>query len=75
MQRLYVEGNEPPMYLRFGKQCIQYALKLRNNPENPTYDVVFNPLYPDRYSNKLNAIQSFGQHIEADLAVVCPQLD
>ena len=39
MQRsLYVEANEPPLYLRFDKLCIQYALKLRSNPDNPAYD-------------------------------------
>ena len=43
MQSLYVEANEPPLYLRFDKLCIQYALKLRSNPDNPAYDVVFNP--------------------------------
>ena len=39
MQSLYVEANEPPLYL---KLCVQYALKLRSNPDNPVYDVVFN---------------------------------
>ena len=29
MESLYVEANEPPLYLRFDKLCIQYALKLR----------------------------------------------
>ena len=43
MQSLYVEANEAPFYLRFDKLCIQYALKLRSNPDNPAYDVVFNP--------------------------------
>ena len=28
MQSLYVAANEPPLYLRFDKLCIQYALKL-----------------------------------------------
>ena len=27
MQRLYVEANEPTLYLTFNKLCIQYALK------------------------------------------------
>ena len=44
MQSLYVEANEPPLYLRFDKLCIQYALQLRSNPDNPAYDVVFNPV-------------------------------
>ena len=35
MQSLNVEANEPPLYLRFDKLCIQYALKLRSNPDNP----------------------------------------
>ena len=35
MQSLYVEANEPPLYLRFDKLCIQCALKLRSNPNNP----------------------------------------
>ena len=43
VQSLYIEANEPPLYLRFDKLCIQYALKLRSNPDNPAYDVVFNP--------------------------------
>ena len=42
MQSLYVEANEPSLYLRFDKLSIQYALKLRSNPDNPAYDV-FNP--------------------------------
>ena len=40
MQSLYVEENEPPLYLKFDKLCIQYALKPRSNPDNPVYDVV-----------------------------------
>ena len=75
MQSLYVEANKPPLYLRPDKLCVQYALKLRSNRENPTYDVVFNPLYPDRYMNKPSTIRSFGHRVEADLVAVCPQLD
>ena len=40
---LYVEANEPPLYLRFDKLFAQYALKLRSNPEKQTYDVVLSP--------------------------------
>ena len=43
MQSLYVEASEPPLYLRFDKLCVQYALKLRSNPDNPAYNIVFNP--------------------------------
>ena len=68
MQSLYVEANEPPLYLRFDKLCVQYALKLRSNP---AYNAVFNPPYYDLY----DAIRSFGHHAEEDLSVVFPQLD
>ena len=75
MQSLYVEANESPLYLRFDKLCIQYALKLRSNPDNPAYDVVFNPQYYDLYDKKPSAIRSFGHRVEEDLSAVCPQLD
>ena len=75
MQSLYVEANEPPLYLRFDKLCVQYALKLRSNPFNPAYDVVFNPQVYDLYDKKPSAIRSFGHRVEEDLSVVCPQLD
>ena len=70
MQSLYVEANEPPLYLRFDKLYIQYALKLRSNPDNPAYDVVFNPQLYDLYDKKLSAIRSFGHHVEEDLLSV-----
>ena len=75
MQSLYVETNEPPLYLRFDKLCIQYALKLRSNPDNPAYDVVFNPQYYDLYDKKPSTIRSFGHRVEEDLSAICPQLD
>ena len=72
MQSLYVEVNKPPLYLRFDKLCVQYALKLRSNPDNPAYDVGFNPQFYDLYDKKP---RSFGHRVEEDLSVVCPQLD
>ena len=68
MQSLYVEANEPPLYLRFDKL-------LRSNPDNPGYDVVFNPQLYDLYDKKPSAIRSFGHRVEEDLSVVCPQPD
>ena len=73
--KLVCRGNEPPLYLRFDKLCIQYALKLRRNPNNPAYNVVFNPQLYDLYDKKPSAIKSFGHHVEEDLSDVCPQLD
>ena len=73
--KLVCRGNEPPLYLRFDKLCIQYALKLRSNPDNPAWDVVFNPQFYDLYDKKPSAIRSFGHRVEEDLSAVCPQLD
>ena len=75
MQSVYVQVNEQPLYLRFDKLCIQYALKLRSNLDNPAYDVVFNPQFYDLYDKKPSAIRSFGHRVEEDLSAACPQLD
>ena len=72
MQSLYVEANEPPLYLRFDKLCIQYALKWGSNPDNPTYNV-FNPQFYDLDYKKPSAIRSFEHRVEEDLSAVCPQ--
>ena len=50
-------------------------MRLRSNPENPAYDVVFNTQYYDLYEKKPSAIRSFGNRVEEDLSAVCPQLD
>ena len=73
IQSLYVEVNEPLLYLRFDKLCVQYALKLRSNPDDPVYDV-FNPQFYDLYGRKLSA-RSFGHCVEEDLSVIRPQLE
>ena len=75
LQSLNVEANEPPLYLRFDKLCIQYALKLRSNPDNPAYNVVFNSQIFYLYDKKPSEIRSFGHRVEEDLPAVCPQLD
>ena len=48
---------------------------MRSSPDNPAYDVVFNPQYYDLYHKKPFAIRSFGHRVEKDLSAVCPQLD
>ena len=35
-------------------------MKLKANPWNPAYDVVFNPKYQNLYANKDSATDSFG---------------
>ena len=57
---LYVEVHEPPLEIRREKLALQYTIKLKANPENPAYDVVFNPKYQHLYANKGSATDSFG---------------
>ena len=42
---LLVEANEPSLYNRRLKLSMQYALKLKSNSSNPTYEIVFEPQY------------------------------
>ena len=47
---------------------------MRNNPNNPAYDVVFNLQFYDLYEMKPPAIRPFGHCVKEDSSV-CPQLD
>ena len=58
---LYAEANEPSLNLRRKKLSMQYYLKLKSNPENPTHKVVFDQLYRDDFQKKNNVIPPF-QH-------------
>ena len=60
VESLYVEANEPPLEIRREKLALQYTIKLKANPGNPAYDVVFNPTYQHLYANKDSATDSFG---------------
>ena len=61
---LYVEANEPSLYNRRQKLALQYILKLKCNPLNPTHKIVFNPQYKRLFERKPNAIPPFGIHLE-----------
>ena len=62
VESLYVEAHEPPLEIRREKSALQYILKLKANPGNPAYDVVFNPKYQILYADKESATDSFGIH-------------
>ena len=47
-----------PLEIRREKLALQYTIKLKDNPENPAYDVVFNPKYQHLYANKKSATDS-----------------
>ena len=50
------------MEIRRDKLALQYVLKHKANPENPAYDVVFNPKHQELYKDKESATDSFGIH-------------
>ena len=60
VESLYVEAHEPPLEIRREKLALQYTSKLKANPGNPAYDVVFNPKYQHLYANKDSATDPFG---------------
>ena len=67
VESLYVEAEEPSLYLRREKLALQYAIRLAANPSNPTFKVTFPPHISqyiiDLYDNKPNVIRSFGLRI------------
>ena len=62
VESLYVGAHEPPLEIRREKLALQYNLKLKANPGNPAYGVVFNPKYQILYADKESATDSFGIH-------------
>ena len=49
---LYVEADEPSLYLRREKLSLQYAIRLAANHSNPAPEVSFPPKYVERYEKK-----------------------
>ena len=69
VESLYVEAEEPSLYLRREKLALQYTIRLAANPSNHTFKVTF-PLHISEdirqlYENIPRAIKSFG--LRADL--------
>ena len=67
MQSLYIEANDPPLYLRRIKLSLQYCSQLMSNARNPAYPVVFHPQYRALYDNKEKAIKPLGLRVEKHL--------
>ena len=67
VESLYVEAEEPSLYLRREKLTLQYAITLAANPSNPAHKVTFPPYISDEllqlYESKPNAIRSFGLRV------------
>ena len=52
---------------------LQYYLKLKSNPDNPTHQVVFEPLYKDEFIE--NVIPPFSLRCEADINCIDVDLE
>ena len=58
---LYVEADEPSLYLRREKLSLQYAIRLADNPSNPAHEVTFPPNYVNLYEHFLLECGDFAQ--------------
>ena len=56
----YVETHEPPSEKRRKNLALQFIFKLKANPQNSAYDVVFSPKHKDLYKRKEAATDPFG---------------
>ena len=52
VESLYAESNEPPLKLRRLKLSMNYYLKLRANPGNPTFEIISNTPYTNLFVQK-----------------------
>ena len=64
MESLYAEANEPSLYRRRMKLSLQYAVKLKAFPNNPVHYLVYHPKLTTQFTNKPNAIPTFGIRIQ-----------
>jgi hypothetical protein len=54
---LYVEANKPPLDLRRITFLLQYKVKLKVNPDIPTFRCVFHPQFEDLHDKKIKIVQ------------------
>ena len=74
-ESLLAEANESSLNNRRLKLSMQYALKLKSNPSNPTYETVFEPKYKTLFDIKPNMIPSFGIRISLEFENMNLDLD
>jgi len=64
-----------PLSLRRDKLALQYIIKLKSNPANPTYDSVFNPKYPLLFDSRPHIIPTLGLRLKQQLDETAIQLN
>ena len=68
---LCILANEPPLYIRRQKLCVQYCLKLSTSSHNPAYNSVFNcKLFKRSRELKPNQIPPLGIRLQPELQAV-----
>ena len=77
-ESLYAEAGEPSLQLRRLCLAMNYYLKLKANPSNPTYKCVFGSQLVQAFEKKPNEIRPFGirmneyfQAFDIDVDLVC----
>ena len=63
------------LYIYEEKNSLQYYLKLKSNPDNPTHKVVFEPLFKDEFIEKEKVIPPFGIRCEAYMNCIDAHLE
>ena len=61
IEALYAEANEPPLELRRDELAMRYALKIKSNPDNATYDSIFKRPFRQLYEDA--SFKSLGESI------------
>src|SRR2546425_5236375 len=67
VESLQIEANEPPLSIRRNKLAIQYAIKIRSNPTNPTYQNIFEPQYATLFENRPKTIPPLSIRVQTVL--------
>jgi hypothetical protein len=63
-----VEANELPLKLQKEKLALQYIIKLRSNPNNPTYQCVFELSFAFLFEVRPSVIPSIGIRMKQNLS-------
>ena len=67
IESLQVETGEPSLETRRLKLSLQHYMKMKANPENPTYSSVVNPEYKRLFNNKPGTIPPLGIRLQPHL--------
>ena len=58
LENLNVEANTYPLSYRREKLSLQYGMKIKSNPDNASYDCIFNSNFHEKYTGR-NHIEKF----------------